>query len=413
MESKQLKPGIKKVCLLTDHHIAMNPRLWKEAFFYEKQGYEVVILSMWQSEDLLEKDSEILKGHAISYKAYLSLLPGATNKTALLFYRVRKRLAAELQKRVHIGSQWTISYAPELMYKQALKENADLYAAHLECAFYAGKKLLEAGKRVCFDFEDWYSRDYLVPARPVRLLESLEKFALNNGLFCTTTSKAMAEALKEAYRINKEITVIYNGFPMPESAVKTEPEKIANGNAHAKLIWFSRTIGPGRGIEYLLKALALYDHPVELHVLGKMKKGFNEYLETGFKELKKHTLVIHGFMPHNRLPAFIAQFDIGLAIEENINDNKMLTVSNKMLQYLQAGIPVIASNTKGQQEVAVYFPETVRIINIEKPGMLGDAIDSLAKKSNSYKEEQVDTFNKIFSWEAQESKLVNVLKKHI
>jgi glycosyltransferase involved in cell wall biosynthesis len=408
-----LKPGRKKVCLLTDHHIAINPRLWKEAFFYEKRGYEVVILSMWQSGDLLEKDWEILKGHAISYKAYLNLLPGGMNKPGRLYYRLKKKLAGELQRLFKTGTASAISYAPGLMLKKALKENADLYAAHLECAFYAGKQLLKAGKKVCFDFEDWYSRDYLIPSRPVGLLKSLEKFALNNGLFCTAASKAMAGALIDTYNIKKDVTVIYNGFPIDEAVEKDRKQHYTNANEHPKLIWFSRTIGPGRGIEFLIQALALYHRPVELHVLGKMRKGFKEVLETGFKELKNHTLVIHGFMPHNRLQAFIAQFDIGLAIEENINDNKMLTVSNKMLQYLQAGIPVIASDTKGQQEVAAYFPGTVRIIDIEKPGMLGDAIDSLANKSNSYKEEQADTFNKVFSWEAQESKLTDLLEKHL
>jgi glycosyltransferase involved in cell wall biosynthesis len=387
--------------------------VWKEAFFYEKQGYEVVILSMWQSDDLLEKDWKILKGHAISYKAYLNLLPGGMNKIDRLYYRLKKKLAGELQRLFKIGTASAISYAPGLMLKKALKEDADLYAAHLECSFYAGKQLLKAGKKVCFDFEDWYSRDYLVPAKPVRFLKSLEKFALDKGLFCTATSKAMADALKDAYGINKEIAVIYNGFSINESVERKGTQQNHNDKAYTKLIWFSRTIGPGRGIEDLLKALALYGQPVELHVLGKMKKGFKEVLETGFKGLKKHTLVIHDFVPHYRLPAFIGQFDIGLAIEENINDNKMLTVSNKMLQYLQAGIPVIASNTKGQQEVAAYFPGTVRVIDIEKPGVLGEAIDSLAKKSNRYKEEQVDTFNKIFSWEAQESKLTDLLQKHL
>ena len=107
---------------------------------------------MWQSQKSLERDFEIIKGHNIVYKPYLNLL--AANKLIFFFYRLRKRLAGELQKRLNIGSKWAISYSPGLMFKSAVKENADLYAAHLECAFYAGKKLVEVGKRVSFDFED-------------------------------------------------------------------------------------------------------------------------------------------------------------------------------------------------------------------------------------------------------------------
>ena len=192
-----------KICLLSDHHLSMNPRLWKEAFFYEKEGFKVVILNMWQSKDLLQRDLEILNGHAITYKAYLNLIPGEINSFARFLYRLRKKAASELQRLFKIGTKWAINHAPELMLQKALKEDANLYAAHLECAFFAGRDLILAGKKVSFDFEDWYSRDYLVPERPVKLLESLEKFALQNGLFCTAASNSMAVALKECYQVKK------------------------------------------------------------------------------------------------------------------------------------------------------------------------------------------------------------------
>ena len=80
-------------------------------------------------------------------------------------------------------------------------------------------------------------------------------------------------------------------------------------------------------------------------------------------------------MPHDKLLSFISQFQIGLAIEENINDNKTLTISNKILQYLQAGLFVLASDTKGQTEVADFFPSTVIIVDINKPVQLVNAIN--------------------------------------
>lgn len=152
-----------KICLLSDHHVCLNPRLWKEAFFYEKKGYEVVILTMWQSKNLWEKDMELLKGHSIFYKAYLNLIPGEISEVKRFLYRLRSRAASEVQRFFKVGTKWAISHAPELMLKKALKENATLYVAHLESAFYVGRDLIKLDKKVAFDFEDWYSRDYLVP----------------------------------------------------------------------------------------------------------------------------------------------------------------------------------------------------------------------------------------------------------
>ena len=402
---------VKKVCLLTDHHICFNPRLWKEAFFYEKNGFEVVILSMWISDDYLQKDKEILNGHSITYKPYLNLVPGTVNKITRTFYRIRKRIAGEVQRRLAIGTKWAISYGPGLMVQRALKEKADLYAAHLECAFFAGRKLIKAGKKVSFDFEDWYSRDFLVPERPVNLLESWEKFALNNGVFCTATSEAMAAGLKKFYAPGKTITVIYNGFSVEEENY-IQPGKIRGTGESLKLLWFSRSIGPDRGIESFLNSLAHYDFPVELHLLGKMEPGYQAVLDEKFAMLKKHRLVVHPFIPHNRLLNFISHYEIGLAIDENINENRELTITNKILQYLQAGLHVLASDTAGHREVAVQLPESVTIVDITDSSKVVAVLSDLSNKTKTHQTRERDLFNKIFSWEAQEVKLQALLRKH-
>jgi glycosyltransferase involved in cell wall biosynthesis len=409
LKKKNIK---KKVCLLTDHHICFNPRLWKEAFFYEKNGFEVVILSMWISKEFLQKDLEILNGHSISYKTYLSLVPGEVSKIAHTYYRLRKRIAGELQRRFNIGTSWSISYAPGLMFRRALKENADLYAAHLECAFYAGNKLVKAGRQVSFDFEDWYSRDFLVPERPVKLLESWEKFALNNGVFCTAASGAMAAALKEFYSTGKSITVIYNGFSAEEENY-IQPVRISGTGESLKLLWFSRSIGPDRGIESFLNALAYCDFPVELHLLGKMEPGYQAVLDEKFARLKIHRLLVHPFISHNLLLHFISQYEIGLAIDENINENRKLTITNKILQYLQAGLQVLASDTAGHREVAAQLPELVTIVDITAPSEVVAALSGLRNKTNIQKTGHREKFNTIFSWEAQEKKLNSLLERNL
>lgn len=402
--------GNLKVCLLSDHHICMNPRLWKEAFFYEEQGFEVIILSMWQSKDLLLNDLDLLKGHAIRYETYLYLIPGEINNVQRFFYRLRKRVFCEIQRVFKKGFGCAISHAPERMLRRALLEAADLYSAHLECAFFVGRELVKAGKKVSFDFEDWYSRDYLIPERPIKLLASLERFALQNGLFCTAASGAMAAALQENYQPGKKITVIYNGFSEQELTGTNQGNKTVDNTGHVKLLWFSRTIGPDRGIEFLLKALPVCDLPVELHLLGEMAEGYWDQLERTFPYQKGHLLKTHPFIPHDQLLSFIAQFKIGLAIEENINDNRQLTITNKILQYIQAGLLVIASDTPGQREVAAYFPGSVMIVDINQPAALADAIALLYKKARV---DEQEAFQKFFSWEAQEKKLTGLLEKYL
>jgi len=408
-----LKVNKKKVCLLSDHHLCINPRLWKEAFFYEKLGYEVVVLTMWQSNIFLEKDKQILSGHSIKYKAYLNIIPGENNIVINYFYRIRKRLSSELHRFCKIGLSWSISHAPEKMYEEAVQQSADLYVAHLECAFYVGRRLIKAGKKVAYDFEDWYSRDYLVPERPVKLLQSLEIFAILNGLFITAASKSMADKIKKEYSSSRSIETIYNGFSISENFNQLDFVNSSTEKNIFKIIWFSRTVGPNRGIEYLVTALKHCKVKCELHLLGMPVDGYSAQINSIFPFNFGHQLYHHSFIEHNNILPFLGQFNLGLAIEESINDNKNLTISNKILQYIQAKIPILCSHTSGHLEVASYFPNTIHPVNIEDEFEVAEKIDFLSNNRKSYSKEDMLRFNEIFSWEAQEIKLNNLINVNL
>jgi hypothetical protein len=408
-----MNPTPKKICLLSDHHICLNPRLWKEAYFYEKLGFEVVVITMWQSHLLLEKDRLLLLGHNIKYISYLNMISGSNSILNILFYRIRKRISSELHRIFKLGLPWSISHSPAKLYKAAINECADIYVAHLECAFYVGRKLIRSGKKVAYDFEDWYSRDYLVPERPVNLLSSIERYAIHHGLFVTAASSSMAEEIKKAYSSSRTIETIYNGFPTSENRYIQKSEVKEKENGPFKMIWFSRTIGPHRGIEYLVAALKHCKISCELHLLGFQDDGYSAKINSIFPFDFGHQLYFHSFIEHNKIVPFLAQFDLGLAIEECINDNKNLTISNKILQFIQANVPVLCSTTTGQLEVASYFPSTIHVVNIQNHFDVAKKIEFLSKNQTTYTKEVIQQFNDIFSWEAQEKKLSNLIKIHL
>ncbi len=385
--------------MISDLHVSYNPRLWKEAFFWKRQGWEVVILNQWILDKSRKRDEKILQGHSIELKCYCNMIRGEISPFRFFYLRLRKRLAAEMVKWLKIDLPYSISYAPDSMIKYALKEQADVYSAHAECALYCGVELLKKGKKVVFDFEDWYSCDYLVPERPVRLLRRLEKYALHHGLFTLTTSKVMAEEMTRVYDVPVAPEVIYNGFK-PEDAI----EQAASAQP-LKLIWFSRNIGPNRGVERLVDVLNDLDISFELHLLGEISGAYRNKISERFISNEHKKLILHDFIAHEKLHSFLSSFDIGFAIEENINENRKLTITNKILQYLQAGLKVLATDTAGQKEVAGFFMDTVSLVSNEDTGKWGVALIELSKRPPVNRVEQIKHFNEIFSMQAQEEKL--------
>lgn len=408
---------MKRICIVSDLHLSSNPRVWKEANTLATAGYEVTILTMWTSAAKRERDKTFLHHPALQYKAGLNLIPGEIASWRRFYYRVRGRLAREGHRLFKTNSPWTLGYAPGRMTVSALKEQADLYIAHTEYGIVIGNRLLAKGRRVAFDIEDWYSRDYLVPWRPVALLESAEYNALTHGIYVTCPSLAMSAAMQSTYKGTHAAAVIYNGFPLaespfnPQSAGATAPSTTAAASATTpSLIWFSQTIGPGRGLETLLEALKLTRTPLEVHLVGECVTGYDNELENAFPKDKGHRLIIHPPVKHAQLPELIARHRIGLAIEQREPQSRNKTITNKILQYLQAGVQVLATATDGQQEVAAQFPGSVKGVPPDDPAAWAAGLESLLQ-TDPDREATCRTFEKKFSWEAQEKKLLELVQK--
>ncbi len=399
---------MRKICLISDHHISTNPRLWKEAGTLLKAGYNVEIITIFTSEAQLERDQLILNSIGNpSYKAVLNLMPSQSSFVKRFYYRLRRKLAFQLKKFLGIDSPFLLGYAPDLLERAALQLQAELYIVHIDCAQFVGMKLAEKGKRVAFDIEDWYSKDYLSNTRPVALLERIEKFALTKGAYCSVPSGAMAKAISSYYKINKEPLVIYNGFPEVSQAIETKPVKFSE---KPSILWFSQTIGTDRGIETIVAALHQVETPVVLKLMGDHDTVLIDWFKSQFPFQKGHELVVSGQIPAKDLDMEIKRHDIGLAIENNFPENKNTTISNKILQYVQAGIQVIATATLGQLEVASLFPDQIAVVNSGDIDATAKAVEQLLKKQKPSKFEYQHKFKEHFSWESQETKLLAIIK---
>lgn len=396
------------ICLLTDHHISTNPRLWKEALSLSKAGFRVKVVTVFTSAEKRELDYLILKGSGVELIPALNLISGECSLLKRVYYRLRSRLAREIKLKFGVDTPSILGYGHDAVKRTSIKINADLYIAHIDLCLYVGTRLSMAGKKVAFDIEDWYSHDYLVPERPVALLKSLEKFAIENGVYCSCPSQSMATALEKAYPGGKTVQVLYNGFSLKENIA----EDVATGS-RSSLVWFSQTIGPGRGLETILQALHFLSAKTELHLIGECVQGYDEELKKIFPFNKGHQLIIHPAVKHHELVSILAQHSIGLAIENNTPENKNTTISNKILQYLQAGIKVLATDTAGQEEVATYFKEAVVTVPVGHPELWAERIDMLLQSPPVNRRTQLQQFNEQFSWEAQEKKLLDLVKKSI
>ena len=274
-----------------------------------------------------------------------------------------------------------------------------------------GAQLHRSGCRVGIDLEDWYSEDLPPDARrsrPLRLLRDLERKLLTRGAHATCPSRSMSVALAREFGCPQP-TIVYNAFPWfyRESIDRLSEDR--RDRTLPSIHWFSQTLGHGRGLEDLIAALPLLKHEAEVHLRGKQITGFDSWLADRVPEAWRGRIVVHGLVSNAELLSRITEHDIGFAGETPLIRNKDLTVSNKILYYLLAGLAVVASDTAGQREVAVQAPGGVLLYPSGDAPALAAQLNTLLGSVDVLRQAKSAALvaaKETFCWERQEKALL-------
>jgi glycosyltransferase involved in cell wall biosynthesis len=405
-----------KILILTSGHICCMPRPQKEAETLANAGYDVTVYGIWFDPELAERDRLLMNNKKWRFEPVVDLQPH--KKLQNWSTRFQTRLAREKYLRFGIFSPELLSYGAKKMLASAYKAHADLTIVHVELGLWVGNELLNNGFRVGVDFEDWFSEDLLPEARaarPIAQLKLLESRLVRECSYCLTTSHALAEALAKTYQA-PEPTVIYNTFPFAERLLIDNQIRDRRNLNLPSVHWFSQTIGPGRGLETLFQCLPYLKIPLEIHLRGNYPERYHQRLEPLIPDEWRDRLFIHSTVPNAELISRIAEHDIGLALETPYCLNREFTITNKLFQYLQAGLAVIATDTIGQREILLQKPEIGHLIPNNNPIALAQSIEKLLQIPSeliSAKKAALQAAKEKFSWENDAKKIVQLAENCI
>lgn len=404
----------KHILLLIGGHLSLAPRPQKEASALADAGAKVSISGMWWDDTLAQEDEQIAREIGVDFRPLVDLRK--QNLKSFIF-RLRGKLARQFFYYGKIPSARCIGPTAPEMLNEAMKIKPDLVIAHSEGALWAGKKLQAMGVNVSVDFEDWFSQDLPEEARrnrPVKVLQDLERYHLENAKFCFATTHAMAEALVADEEISIIPTVIPNCFPWKEIENTNSLQGDKRGD-EVSLYWYSQTIGPGRGLESLGIALTKLSGNWKLRLRGNLGKNKEWFLST-FPEKTRQRIELLPLVSNANLLACHRSHDIGLALESPYCRSRDLTATNKIFDYFRAGLAVIATDTSGQKEVAGLSPEAIQVIPADDTQALANVLQRLIDDADLLercKSSSANAAESQWAWELYKPKLVAAIKKAI
>lgn len=364
----------RRILILTSAHLCRNPRVVKEATTLGAAGYDVTVMSVSVQPRFEQMDRALMRGLPFRRRVLDYAADTTAARLADFLQRTATWTARRLCSELEIETAQTLGPASALL-RFARGFPADLTIVHTEIPIWAAQHLIQDGRRVAVDVEDWYSEDLLYAdrqSRPLKLLRQAERFALEHAVYSSATAQSMADALTAAYRCPPPI-VIRNSFPLQPRSRADAP---ANTGAPS-FIWFSQTIGPGRGLELFLAAWARTTRPSRVYLLGDERPGYRRKLLDRLPPARRGDLHFIPLVTPEQLPAKLAEFDLGLALEPHWPLNRNITITNKILQYLNAGLAVIATDTAGQQEVMRAAPDCGLLVTAHETTECAERLDAL------------------------------------
>jgi glycosyltransferase involved in cell wall biosynthesis len=251
---------------------------------------------------------------------------------------------------------------------------------------------------VIFDSHEFFSEVPELHHRPLKkwLWIQLEKWFIPGADHHFTVSPGLVKLYKNRYKCDFELL---RNLPL-----KNEKNPLPDVNTNSRLIIYQGALNLGRGIAPTIRAMQ-YLPGYRFIIVGRGDE---------MKELKAlaHSLqldeqvIFKGAVPFEELEKYNSGAMVGICLLENMGLNYYHSLPNRIFDYMQLGIPVIASDFPDIQSIVKTY-DTGLLVNDLSPQTIARAIKEACENQNLRLKwrETIPMAADIFTWEKEEKKI--------
>jgi len=297
----------------------------------------------------------------------------------------------------------------------SLEHPADIYHCHDLNTLYIGMVLKRKHQaKLIYDSHELYlHKNRLVPAGRFKtwILTWIETRGMAASDRVITVGECIADWMAKEYHAPKPAVIINAPHERDAKALSSDVSlrKALNVKDSDFLLIYSGGITFNRGLENLIKAVNQID---DLHfvLLGYGSDVYMSSLRALIQSEKAEDKVsFFGPVPHNEVASYLASADCGIAPIMNICLSYYYCSPNKLFEYVQARLPVIASDFPEMQRVVneseigfTFDPEDIESIKSTIRRMMDNPEDRLRFKQNTQKAAEK------YRWAVEEKKLEDI-----
>jgi glycosyltransferase involved in cell wall biosynthesis len=267
----------------------------------------------------------------------------------------------------------------------------------LPCYYISKLKKIE---RVV-DSHEYFSqqKEIVTRANIYRFWYGIEKRYLPRFTYGYTVSESIGQAFKKKYNIDH---IVIRNLPMP-----VRPATLQQDTGR-KMILYQGAINEGRGLEFLIPAMAYV--AAELHVFGD-----GNFLVQAKEIILSNNLQSKVFIHQPVLPEALHMITskayIGVNLVENIGLNQYYSLANKFFDFIQHEIPQVTMNFPEYKRINDAFGVAILIDDLEETS-IAHGLNVLLQDQQVYNrlKENCRKAKHELTWESEEKKLIAFYK---
>ena len=381
--------------------VEVTRRILQEAHSLHDAGYEVSILTR-SPDDRDERGT--VDGLPVEWVA----VKGRDPRFGWLY-----RLAG-VSRGTQAAALWSVLSGRHTFTMRALPRaagyRADIYHAHdlnnLEVAYRAARK---TGAKLVYDAHELFPE---IANRWVRMRKGywsrLEGRLLPRADLAITVNELIADEMARRYHVRPPLVVLNCPDPPPEFDPTARYDLLrerAGLQVDTPIVLYQGWMSEGRGLENLVRAAPmLRDGAVVVFM------GYGEYQSAlGRLAAEVGGARVHFIpaVPQRDLLAYCASADVGVIPYQAVDLNNYYTSPNKLFDFIQAGLPIVASDLPFLRKVIVGHGLGV-VARLDRPEDYARALNEVLALPDRAAHVRANLHRAApqYTWAAQAAKLV-------
>lgn len=373
-----------KICDVVMNTIWFDPRVRKQIIEYKNHGFDVYGVGYNNGKNDKEKIA------SIPCQVTIADIPAK--------YKAKQRNPVVKLFREHLMNKAVekaiIAYKPDIIHANDLNALIPSYAAarKLKC------KIVYDSHEICTE------NTILINKKIYKLwFKYQERKIIKKVDQMICVSNAAAEYFAKTYNMEKPMVVTNCGFKS-EYAEHNPKEGVFEVLNHGQFY-------AGRGYDIMVEAAKELEKYPEIRLAVRGMGMLEKSLKKRAEELELKNFSFYPPVLVNELISSAATSNVGVAITENICLNFELSVSNKIFEYMAAGLPVIMSDIPEHRYLNDKYKVGI-VIKENTPKALAEAIVKLYTDKEFYEKcaKNARILSDEINWENEFKRLIDVEK---